>query len=112
MQDLREMSDRTDADAAKMRELLVQRMGQLQPSKVPMAGGDYTKSAIMYYNAAQATMYALNETSSMTDVIRALPKTDREYFMEFVKEKDEDKRREIISQVSPQIRKALNMFWY
>lgn len=112
MQDLREMSDRTDADAAKMRELLVQRMKQLQPSRVPMAGGDYTKSAIMYYNAAQATMYALNKTSSMTDVIRALPKTDREYFMEFVKEKDEDKRREIMSQVSPQIRKALNMFWY
>lgn len=98
--------------AAKMRQLLMERTSSLEPSKVPLSGGEYTKSAIMYYNAAKATMYALDENSSMADVIRALPKTDREYFMEFLKEKDEEKRQEILSYVSPQIRKALNMFWY
>lgn len=83
-----------------------------QSSSVPFSGGEYTKSAIMYYNAMRSTMYGLDETSQMTDIIRALPKTDREFFMEFIKERDEKKRKEILSVTSPQIHKALNMLWY
>ena len=82
------------------------------PTRVALTGGEYTKSAIMYYNAARATMYALDETSSMTDIVRALPKTERDYFMEFVQEKDPEKRQEILSYVSPSLQRALRMLWY
>ena len=57
-------------------------------------------------------MFGLDETSQMTDIVRALPKTDREFFMEFIKERDEEKRNDILSVASPQLRKALNMLWY
>lgn len=109
---LRELDGKNTQEAQEMKELLKGRLNSLTGSKVPLSGGDYTKSAIMYYNAAKATMYALDENSSMADIVRALPKTDREYFMEFLKERDEEKRKEILSTVSPQIAKALRMMWY
>lgn len=111
-QALKDLENERGANAAEARKLLAMRLKDIQPTKVPLAGGEYAKSAVMYYNAARATMYAMDETSSMADVIRALPKTEREYFMEFVKERDEEKREEILKTVSPMLRKALNKFWY
>ena len=92
--------------------MLKKKLLDAQASSVPFSGGEYTKSAVMYYNAMRSTMYALDETSQMTDIIKALPKTDREFFMEFIKERDEKKRKEILSYTSPQIRKVLNILWY
>lgn len=100
------------ANSEEIKKYLTYRLNSLEPSKVPLGTGEYAKSAVMYYRAAQATMYAMNENSSMANVVRALPKTDREYFMEFIKERDEEKRKEILKYVSPQIRKALRKFWY
>lgn len=98
------------AEQTKM--MLKKKLLDNQASSVPFSGGEFTKSAIMYYNAMRSTMYGLDETSQMTDIIRALPKTDREFFMEFIKERDEKKRKEILSVASPQLQKALNMLWY
>lgn len=97
--------------AANQREYLEARLEGLSPVKAMFSGGEYAKSAVLYYNAAKSTMYGLDENSSMADIIRALPKTDREYFMEFVKEKDDEKRKEIMNYASPQIRRALKMIW-
>jgi len=109
---LAELDGDQSQETLRLRELLKERYRSLAPIRVPLSGGEYAKSAILYYNAAKATMYGLDENSSMADVIRALPKTDREYFIEFLKEKDPEKRREILRYVSPQIQKALKMFWY
>lgn len=109
---LRELENIHTYQAEETKMMLKKKLLDAQASSVPFSGGEYTKSAVMYYNAMRATMYALDETSQMTDIIRALPKTDREFFMEFIKERDEKKRKEILSYTSPQIRKALNMLWY
>ncbi len=65
----------------------------------------------MYKNAADATMYGLQEDAVMADIVRALPKTERDYFIEFMKEKDEDKRKEILRTVSPLLNRALRTIW-
>lgn len=109
---LRELENIHTYQAEETKMMLKKKLLDAQASSVPFSGGEYTKSAVMYYNAMRSTMYALDETSQMTDIIRALPKTDREFFMEFIKERDEKKRKEILSYTSPQIRKALNMLWY
>ena len=110
---LKELRDNNSYAAKKVKFELFERLKALEnKSSVPFTGGDYTKSAIMYYNAMKSTMYGLDETSSMADIIRALPKTDREFFMKFLEERDPARRKEILSIASPQIRKALNMLWY
>ena len=74
-------------------------------------GGKWTHSALLYKQAADSTVFGLNKNSSWTQMVTALPTNDREYFMEFVKERDPDKRNEILSYASPFMQKALKLAW-
>ena len=56
-------------------------------------------------------MYGIGKDSSWAQIITALPSTDKEYFMEFVKERNPDKREEILRYASPFLRKALALAW-
>lgn len=73
--------------------------------------GEYTKAALAYKKAADTTIYGLNEYSSTADVLRALPKYDRDFFLEFAKEKDPKARKKILKYVSPYKQKALKIMW-
>ena len=73
--------------------------------------GKYTKSAIAYKKAMDTTIYGLNDYSSQSDVLRALPKYDRDFFLDFAKEKDPKERKKILNYVSPYKRKALKVLW-
>lgn len=79
--------------------------------KVILKGGIYTKSAILYRQAAESTMYGLKDEPDVTGILRALPQQDRDYFMEFMKETDKNKRLEILKYVSPQLRRGLQLIW-
>ena len=57
------------------------------------------------------TIYGLNDYSSQSDVLRALPKYDRDFFLDFAKEKDPKERKKILNYVSPYKRKALKVLW-
>lgn len=56
-------------------------------------------------------MYGIGQNSSWAQIITALPTSDKEYFMEFVKERDPDKRQEILRFASPALQKALSLAW-
>lgn len=73
--------------------------------------GEYSKAAIAYKKAADTTIYGLTEDSSSADILRALPKYDRDYFLEFAKEKDPEERKKILKIVSPYKQKALKLMW-
>lgn len=73
--------------------------------------GKYTKAALAYKKAAETTIYGLSKYSSQADILRALPKYDRDYFLEFAKEKDPDERNKILKMVSPYKQKALKLMW-
>lgn len=92
-------------------KLVNSRISELQPSEQLVEGGKYTQSAIIYKQAAEATIYGLKKGASWSSIVSALPTNDREYFMEFVSETDEDKRNKILAIVSPSLKKALQMSW-
>ena len=73
--------------------------------------GKYTKAALAYKKAADTTIYGLTADSSQADILRALPKYDRDYFLEFAKEKDPKERKKILKMVSPYKQKALKLLW-
>ena len=76
-----------------------------------LKAGEYTKSAIAYKKAAETTIYGLSEDATTADVLRSLPKYDRDYFLDFANEKDPKKRKKILKYVSPYKAKALKIMW-
>jgi hypothetical protein len=109
--DLAALDRQHDNDSEEAKTIIRRHLNKISGAKIALRGGEYTKSAIMYKNAADATMYGLQEDAVMADIVRALPKTERDYFIEFMKEKDEDKRKEILRTVSPLLNRALRTIW-
>ena len=92
-------------------KLLSKEKNAVEEDKVIQNVGQWGRTAMLYRKAMNSTMYGLNEDSSWGEIVSALPQNDREFFMEFVKEKDPDKRQKILDTVSPQLKKALQMAW-
>lgn len=92
-------------------KLLSKEKNAVEEDKVIQNVGQWGRTAMLYRKAMNSTMYGLNEDSSWGEMVSALPQNDREFFMEFVKEKDPDKRQKILDTVSPQLKKALQMAW-
>lgn len=88
------------------------RFGRLSEDMTTLAAGEWTEQAIMYHQVAESTIYALNKDSEYSDIIRALPSTEKEYFVEFAKVTNEKQRRAILRNVSPSLAKALRLVWY
>lgn len=88
------------------------RFGRLSEDMTTLAAGEWTEQAIMYHQVAESTVYALNKDSEYSDIIRALPSTEKEYFVEFAKVTNEKQRRAILRNVSPSLAKALRLVWY
>ena len=84
---------------------------QMLNDKAVLRGGKYTKAAVAYKQAADSTIYGLKENATSVEVLRAIPKGDKDYFMEFAKEKDKKKQNEILKYVSPYQRRALQIAW-
>jgi hypothetical protein len=95
-----------------LEEMVNKKMQAVQESQVVLRAGRWTQAALLYKQAADSTMYGLKqEGSTWAQVIRALPKNDREYFMEFVKERDPEKRESILAVSSPSMTRALKQAW-
>lgn len=74
---------------------------------------EHAREAIIFLQAAENTMYSVAErkASDWMDIIKALPKYERDYFNEFRKEKDQAKREEVLRFASPFQRRALQQVW-
>ena len=92
-------------------KLVNNRIDELETDEQLVEGGKYTQSALIYKRVAESTMQGLQEGASWSQIISALPQNDREYFMEFVAERDKDKREKILATVSPSLQRALRMSW-
>lgn len=80
-------------------------------ARTAMRLGEYGRAALLYKKAAESTMYGLRADARWTDVVKALPKYERDYFTEFMKEQDPEKQKEILGTVSPFLRRALQQVW-
>ena len=76
-----------------------------------LKAGEYTKAALAYKKAADTTIYGLSEDATTSDVLRALPKYDRDFFLDFENIKDPKERKKILEVVSPYKAKALKILW-
>ena len=80
-------------------------------ARTAMRLGEYGRAALLYKKAAESTMYGLRADARWNDIEMALPKYERDYFQEFMKERDPDKQEEILKTVSPFLRRALKQVW-
>ena len=96
---------------SRLIDMLNTKIKALDSEVTVMPGGEWTRTALLYKQAADSTMYGLKEGSSWSQIITALPRNDREYFMEFVKERNPEKREDILNSVSPALQKALSLAW-
>ena len=87
------------------------RLNQIRSSQLILKGGAYTRAALMYKQAAEATMYGLKDNASWQEIAQALPKYERDYFTEFMKEKDPEEQEKILREASPFMRRALKQVW-
>jgi len=92
-------------------KLVNTRLKELEEDENMVEGGKYTQTALIYKRAAESTMQGLQDNAGWSQIISALPQNDREYFMEFVAERDKDKREKILKTVSPSLQRALRMSW-
>jgi hypothetical protein len=92
-------------------KLVNNRLKELETDENMVEGGKYTQTALIYKRAAESTMQGLQDNAGWSQIISALPQNDREYFMEFVAERDKDKREKILQTVSPSLQRALRMSW-
>ncbi len=90
---------------------LQRRYNELNQNHTILKGGEYTRAALLYKQAAESTMYGLRENATWMDISKALPKYERDYFTEFMKERDPEKREEILQYASPFQRRALKQVW-
>lgn len=108
-EELRQVKD--SPEKKRLMKMLNGRLNSLAEDTTIMKGGEWTHSALIYKQAADSTMTGLKQGASWAQIITALPQNDREYFMEFVKERDPEKRDDILKVASPAIKKALSMAW-
>ena len=83
----------------------------LEDSEMMLSVGKWGKTALIYKQAMDSTIYGLQENASWAQILRAIPRNDRDYFIEFAKEKNPEKREEILQYVSPYTRRALQIAW-
>lgn len=76
-----------------------------------LRGGKYTRSALIYKQAMESTVFGLREDATWSHLLRSLPRNDRDYFMEFAKERDPKQRQAILEYVSPSMKRALKIAW-
>lgn len=113
MESIKEALNQSKASSERDRllKLINSKISSLEPTPLIMTGGEWTHSALIYKQAAENTITALKPGANWTQILTALPTNDREYFIEFVKERNPQKRNEILNTVSPQLRKALLISW-
>ena len=100
-----------DNRKAEIIQKINQQKYKLSTSEQTFRAGKYTKAAIAYKQAAESTIYGLKEDATSQQVLRAIPKGDKDFFMEFAKEKNKKKQDEILKYVSPYQRRALQIAW-
>ena len=95
-------------------EILIRnQLEELQNERITLQGGEYTRSAALYKQAAENTMYHMSRSNNTKwyDIIKALPKNERDYFHAFKDVTDSDERDKILEVASPLLEIALRKVW-
>lgn len=101
----------TDERGARLLQEIEGKLKSLETSEFAVSVGSYGKSALTYKQMMDSTVYGLSRNASWAELVRAVPQNERDHFIEFFKEKDPDKQKEILKYISPYTRKILKIAW-
>lgn len=100
-----------DSRRAELLAEIDEKMQALSYPQTIVKAGKYTKAALAYKQAAESTVYGLKRNASWSQILRAVPKYERDYMLEFSKERDPEKRKEILEYIAPYRRRILQLAW-
>ena len=82
-----------------------------EQSQMMFEGGEYTKSAIAYKKAMESTMYGLDPTATMDELLASVPDQYKDHFQAFMNVTDKKEQEKILKSVSPMMRRPLQAAW-
>lgn len=88
-----------------------EQLALLNEKELLMSVGKHARSALTYRQAMESTNFGLKESATWANLLRSLPAHERDHFMEFAKEIDPKKQKEILKFVSPHQKRALQIAW-
>lgn len=101
----------TDERGTRLLQEIEDKLRALETQEFAVSVGSYGKSALMYKQMMDSTVYGLSRNASWAELVRAVPQNERDHFLEFFKEKDPEKQKEILKYVSPYTQKILKIAW-
>lgn len=101
----------TDERGARLLQEIDDKLKSLETQEFAVSVGSYGKSALMYKQMMDSTVYGLSRNASWAELVRAVPQNERDHFIEFFKEKDPERQKEILKYVSPYTQKILKIAW-
>lgn len=96
---------------AELTEKIDKEINSYANPNIDVPNTPYTRLAMGYHQAMESTVYALDESSSWSQILRSLEPYERDYFLEFANEQNPRKRDEILEVISPYKRKILENLW-
>jgi hypothetical protein len=100
-----------DKERERLLQKINERLNALQYPAQILKAGKYTRAALAYKQAAESTIYGLPESASFAQLMRAVDKNDRDYILEFAKERNPKRQKEILKYISPYERRVLQTAW-
>lgn len=115
LNEYREIINRTypegDSRAERLLGEIDAKLKAIEDAEMLLTTGKWGRTALIYKQAMDSTIYGLREDASWAQLLRSIPRNERDHFMEFAKEKDPKKRAEILKYVSPYQKRALQIAW-
>ena len=115
LEDYKEITKRFYAEGDSRAEAIIgsidDKLSSIQDSEMIMTVGKYGRAALAYKQAMDSTMYGLKEGASWAQLLRAVPRNERDHFMAFAQEQDPKERENILNYVSPYMRRAYQIAW-
>ena len=95
----------------KIEEIRRKRMALEENTNMFFKGGKYTKAAVAYKKKAESTIYGLDETATLDELLAAVPDQYKDHFNAFMKISDKKQQKEILKYVPDYLAKPLKIAW-
>ncbi len=100
-----------DSRGDSISEEIGSKIKSLEGSEMLLTTGKWGRDALIYKQARDSTAFGLKEYSSWAQLLRSTPRNERDHFLEFSKENDPKKRKEILKYISPYQKRSLQIAW-
>ena len=101
----------TDKYGKKLAEIDAKKQLLEEQTQMMFEGGEYTKSAIAYKKKMESTMYGIDATATMDELLASVPDQYKDHFQAFMNVTDKKERKKILKSVSPMMRRPLQAAW-